>query len=163
MEQQKHIGQKIRTLNNLMRRNMELRLRHHGVTLMQAWIIRYICRSGENPVFQRDVEAEFSISRSTASGILDLMEERGYLVRRKAAHDARLKQLCLTEKALDLHKELRDGRPLMEQYLSADIPPEDLAAFHRVADKLREKLEQLVECQNRAAEGECEAKEECAR
>ena len=36
-------------------------------------------------MFQRDVEAEFNIRRSTATGILQLMEKNGFLLREPVA------------------------------------------------------------------------------
>ena len=47
-----------------------------GVTGVQSRILGYIlehCRKG--PVFQKDVEDAFGLSRSTATGILQLMEK----------------------------------------------------------------------------------------
>lgn len=67
------------------------------MTMMQSWIIRFLYEHSEEDIYQRDIEAEFSIARSTATGILKLMEKRGYIRRVSVERDARLKKLELTE------------------------------------------------------------------
>ncbi len=55
-------------------------------------------------MFQRDIEREFSITRSTVTNILQLMERKGYIERRSVPQDARLKQLVLTEEGICFHE-----------------------------------------------------------
>src|SRR5690606_41099126 len=52
-----------------------------GLTSMQGWIIGYLSKHKEQPVFQRDLEKQFNIRRATASGLLQLMERNGLLRR----------------------------------------------------------------------------------
>ncbi len=53
-------------------------------------------------VYQRDLEREFSLRRSTASGILAKLEKSGLLRRETSPGDARMKNLVLTDRALAL-------------------------------------------------------------
>ena len=73
-------------------------------TPMHGWIIGYLYRHRDTPVFQRDIEREFSITRSTVTNILQLMERKGYIERRSVPQDARLKQLVLTEEGICFHE-----------------------------------------------------------
>ena len=72
-------------------------------TGMQGWIIGFLHRNEDRDMFQRDVEAEFNIRRSTATGILQLMEKTASSAG-AVAYDARLKKLVLTPKALAVHE-----------------------------------------------------------
>ena len=45
-----------------------------------------------------------SITRSTVTNILQLMERKGYIERRSVPQDARLKQLVLTEEGICFHE-----------------------------------------------------------
>ena len=74
-----------------------------GYTLKQGLIIGYIdlqTKKG-NDVFQKDIESEFSIRRSTASCILQLMEKNKLIERQVVESDARMKKLVLTDLAKD--------------------------------------------------------------
>ena len=45
--------------------------------------------------FQKDIESEFSINRSTTSEMLKLMCKKGMIQRVPVAHDARLKKISI--------------------------------------------------------------------
>ena len=96
------IPAQIRRVDNLIFRKINQFARENGVeqaTPMHGWIIEYLYRHRDEPVFQRDIEREFSITRSTVTNILQLMERKGYIQRLSVPQDARLKQLVLTEEA----------------------------------------------------------------
>ena len=45
-----------------------------------GWIISYIAENYNRDVFQRDLEKEFDITRSTASKNVDLLVENGFII-----------------------------------------------------------------------------------
>ena len=110
------IPAQIRRVDNLIFRKINQFARANGVeqaTPMHGWIIEYLYRHREEQVFQRDIEREFSITRSTVTNILQLMERKGYIERQSVPQDARLKRLILTEEEnaelLRLLNKLRDA------------------------------------------------------
>ena len=73
------IGHELRTLDNILSRNLMAAARERGVdelTAMHGWILGYLCRNEHKDIFQKDIEAEFKICRSTVTNILKLMEKR---------------------------------------------------------------------------------------
>ena len=94
MKGERHVGGEIRVLSNLIKRCMDDGTPE--ITGMRAVDHRLLHRNEDRDMFQRDVEAEFNIRRSTATGILQLMEKNGFLLREPVAYDARLKKLVLT-------------------------------------------------------------------
>lgn len=101
------IPAQLRRVNNLIFRKIGQFSRTNGVeavTPMHGWIMEYLYRHSETPVFQRDIEREFSITRSTVTNILQLMERKGYITRRSVEQDARLKQLSSPKKAVSSTK-----------------------------------------------------------
>lgn len=91
-------------------------------------------------MFQRDIEKAFSISRSTVTVTLQLMEKNGLICRESVAQDARLKRIVLTQKAVDLHRQIEEDIAGFEEMLAQGIPDEDQETFLRVAQKMRENL-----------------------
>jgi DNA-binding MarR family transcriptional regulator len=59
-------------------------------------------------VYQKDIEKEFGITRSTASKVITLMEKKELVIRVGVEGDARLKKLVLTEKAEELNAKARE-------------------------------------------------------
>ena len=106
MEYREDIGFQIRTLSHLVKRTVD-QAAFDGVddhpTGVQGWIIGYLYRNRDKEVFQRDIQEQFSIRRSTVTGILQLMEKNGLITRSSVEQDARLKKLELTPRAIELH------------------------------------------------------------
>ena len=95
----------------------------------------------DGPVFQRDVENAFDMCRSTATGILQLMEKNGLIRRESVASDARLKSLIPTEKAARLDSQIGESIHQIEQRLTEGLPDEQLALFRKIAVRMSENLD----------------------
>ena len=92
-----HIGFQIRTLSNLISRkiNQMVSEEEENLTANQSWVLDYLTLHQEQDIMQRDIEKKFSIRRSTASHMLQLMEKNGYIRRISATDDARMKKLII--------------------------------------------------------------------
>lgn len=138
------IGFEINTLSHFLKRRVDESLSQsgaEGVTGMQGRILGYLFDRREQELFQRDVERQFHIRRSTATGILQLMERDGLLTREPVAYDARLKRLCLTEKAVRLHEIVCREIMEVESRLRGCLTEEETQTLLRILAKLRQSLE----------------------
>lgn len=105
------VGIKIKKIQSLIRKtihNSESFKSNEELTNVIGWTIGFISRRNleGKETYQKDVEAEFKISRSTATGLLQNMEKLGYLYREVSDVDSRLKRIVLTEKSIELHKKV---------------------------------------------------------
>jgi DNA-binding MarR family transcriptional regulator len=91
-------------------------------------------------VYQKDLEKRFEIRRSTATQILSLMEKNGLLFRQPVPRDARLKRLVLTEKAIEMHKEVVKEIEAIDSLLIAGVTEKELQTFFAVIDKVKANL-----------------------
>ena len=93
-------------------------------------VIRYLSEHQDRDVYQRDVEKEFGITRSTASRVLALMEEKGLIERHSVQLDGRLKKLTLTDKARRYsHLMMQNGRSVDQQLLKGFTDEEEDQLF----------------------------------
>ena len=91
---EKDCGMWINILSHMLKKRMNANTQSLGITGVQSHVMHYILvKCADGPVFQRDVERAFSLSRSTATGILQLMEKNDLIRRESVASDARLKSL----------------------------------------------------------------------
>ena len=109
-------------------------------TGMHGYLLRYLYENQERDVFQRDIEKAFSISRSSVTVTLQLMEKNGLIRRESVAQDARLKRIVLTQKARDLHRQIEADILAFESNLARGISEEEQEVFLRVAKKMQENL-----------------------
>ena len=104
-----------------------------GLTPMQKHILTFILfETMERDLYQRDIEEEFRIRRSTASGILKLMEKNGFIYRKSVARDARLKQIVPTEKAEKFRMDILMNIKETERRLTEGISKPDLEVCLKV-------------------------------
>ena len=77
------LGRLISMVSHQMKRQRRLPETESGLTNMQRLILHYILfQSLERDIYQKDIEREFKIRRSSATGILQLLEKHGF-IRRK--------------------------------------------------------------------------------
>ena len=128
MEYREDIGFQIRTLSHLVKRTVD-QAAFGGVddhpTGVQGWIIGYLYKNRDKEVFQRDIQEQFSIRRSTVTGILQLMEKNGLITRSSVEQDARLKKLELTPRAIELHERIERSVRQVEERISHCLTPEE--------------------------------------
>ena len=103
------VGIKIKKIQSLIRKsihNSETFKNNEELTNVIGWTIGFISRRNLEGIetYQKDVEKEFKISRSTATGLLQNMEKLDYIYREVSEADSRLKRIVLTDKSIELHK-----------------------------------------------------------
>ena len=138
------IGYRIKTLSNLMKKNMDKHLgpQHDRATMMQTWIIGFVQlrdSKGED-TFQKDIEEEFSINRSTTSEMLSLMNKRGLIERVPVDYDGRLKKIVLTQKSLEIHEWINQTMMNVHEKLTDGLSPQEIELFMSIADKMIHNL-----------------------
>lgn len=143
------LGYKIRLIHNQIHRVMEVKRRDNegDLTEMQRWTIGFLKEHEGQEICQRDIEAEFSISRATASNMLQLMERKKLIERSSVAHDARLKKLVLTRNARDMLENAEKDMREMESILKKGMSQEEAVMLSGFLDRVILNLE--------AVEGEC--------
>lgn len=142
---ERHIGGAIHQLHNLLGRENN-RFPHgelvdrmtgsHGFIL--CWLYEH---RNDGDIFQKDLEKQLRLRRSSVTGVLQVMERNGLIERTPVSSDARLKKLTLTPRAEELYRILCSDMAETERRMSAGIPAQDLAAFWRTVDRIRDNLE----------------------
>jgi len=168
VERENTVGFQVRTLSNMIRRTMdEYSSKKYAdeLTGVHGWILGYMySREQENKaVYQRDMERDFGVRRSTVTKLVQLMEKNGLIERAGVKDDARLKQLKLTPRGRELHLCVINDIEEMERSMCRGIPPEDMQTFFSVITAIRENLRSVgaaeeearpcIGCKNAAENG----------
>ena len=143
MNQEHAVGLEILRISTLMRRyadnSAELR-QSYNITGSNGWILAFLYEHEGEDVYQRDLEEAFSVTRSTVSKVVKLMESKGLIRRESVFHDARLKKLIFTDKGREVHQLAAKGNEQLEIRLEKGFSPmekEQLLSFlRRVTENL---------------------------
>lgn len=147
-EDRRRIGIAIRRLNCMFSKNMSAHVKAEGideVTLMHGWIIRYLYDNRNQDIFQRDIEKVFRMSRSSVTGVIQVMEKKGYLRRESVDRDARLKKVLLTDMGIHTHEMLESMIDQLNVKTLEGITDEELQVFFNVIQKLEHNLQKQKE------------------
>ena len=68
-----------------------------------------LLRTLHTDVYQKDIEEEFRIRKSTVTGILKLLEKNGFIRRESVPQDARLKRIVPTARAESLRPQILES------------------------------------------------------
>lgn len=138
------VGRRIKIINNLMKRSMDkfFGQRPDRATLMHTWILGFLQNRQDagKDTFQKDIETEFSINRSTTSEMLKLMCKNGMISRVPVDYDARLKKIVLTEKSLKFNQELSRKMNELDKILIKGLSKSEVETFLKLCDKLIDNL-----------------------
>ena len=139
---EKDCGIWIHVLSHKLRKRMNANMQSLGLTGMQSRVMHHILvKYAEGPVYQRDVENAFGLSRSTATGILQWMEKNGLIQRESVASDARLKSLIPTEKAARLDAQIGMFLQQAERQLTQGLSSVQLQQFLETAARMSANLD----------------------
>ncbi len=140
----KYLGMEISKVNNIMKRNYkseECIAEDDEITNKNGWIIGYLAENIDKDIFQKDIEKKFMIRRSTVSGILQLMEKKGYINRESVEYDARLKKLTLTDKAWEYFNRAMKKIDEGEAVLRSGLSNEEIDTFLTILNKIKSNIE----------------------
>ena len=111
------------------------------VTGGNGQILHYLDSHPDEHVYQRDIEKAFGVTRSTASRMLGLMEEKGLIERISEPGDKRLKRLITTEKSKAISKALHENFLRMDSRLMEGITSGEEATLLRIIGRMIANLE----------------------
>lgn len=141
------VGRAIGGTSNLIRRCIDKTVEKNSpdaLTGKQNAVLGYIMHcSMEKDVFQKDIERDFTIRGSSATNMLQTLEDKGYLERKPVDYDARLKKLVLTQKAVEEQLKIKRVLDHFSEELQKDISEEELKVFFDVIGKIVKNIDKM--------------------
>lgn len=110
---------------------------------LQGGILGFLYHHPDTPVYQRDIEKEFHISRATATNTLQVMEKNGLIVRRSQDKDARLKRIFMTEEAAANHERVEEHMQQMDDRMLKGMSEAEIEELNRLLGIILSNLEEL--------------------
>ena len=143
MQKEYEIGTQIHVLSRKIKRKLDEAFVSYGITGVQAIMLKFINdKSREGKVYAKDIESEFDMRRATIAGILQLLEQNKLITRKAEGSDARLKEITITKKALEIINNVDSSIAELEKRLEKNMSKEERENFLKTLDKLSKNLSQ---------------------
>lgn len=137
----RHVGRKINILSHKIKRRIGKIGLEYGISTIQAKILGFICNnSSKIDIFQKTIEEEFDIRRSSVTSVLTLMEKNDLIKRVSVSEDARLKKIIITDKGLEVHKLVYKEIEKIENIIENTLTEDELESFINTLEKLTKKI-----------------------
>lgn len=135
------VGHLLAVCGKLCKQRMDQKLQQYGVTQAQAHVILYLIQAEETEeMSQREMGRWFQVKASTVNGIVDRLEEKGFLTRVPGKRDNRCRCLAVTEKGRRLHAELQQCITQTEEMMFRDFTAEEAAQMRSLLYRMIENL-----------------------
>jgi DNA-binding MarR family transcriptional regulator len=134
-------GRRILGIGRKVRRFLDASFARVGLTGPQGAILYFIyTQSKHRDIFQRDIEAEFDIRRSSVTSLLNGLEQSGLLRRGNVKDDGRLKKLTLTDKAVKIAKHIAELIEETNKLLIKNLKKQDIDALDALLAKIEDNI-----------------------
>lgn len=144
MKSQYPIGLHINKLSRIISRKVDaavLNAIDDNITVSQAYVIDFITDNTDRDIFQKDLELEFGLKRSSVSLMLNNMEKNDLIKRLPVPGDARLKKIVLTEKASEISKKISVAIDSVESRIAESLSEDEVHLFLNMLNKIRTDIE----------------------
>lgn len=148
MNKEELIGYRVKRLSRFFGRCIEHMQITQGVDHVAAsygWIVNFLRCHQDQDIYQRDIETEFRLPRSTVTCIVKSLEKNGYIKRSQVENDARLKKLELTKEGVKLNDFARENIEFIEKKASIGISEKDMETFFKVIETMENNLMEILE------------------
>lgn len=136
------LGKNVHMLSRQLKREIDIQVAKYGITGVQAGMIQFIFeKSRKKDIFAKDIEKQFDIRRASIAGILQNMEKNGLIKRETIDNDARLRKILLTNKALEIRKEVEESVKKVEEQVIQGLTKEEEKKYIELTKKMSENLE----------------------
>ena len=136
MQERLPIGFLFKQINNVYEKDINNQLKGIGITSSQCEVLNYLFRCDKEEVNQKDIEKALSLKNPTVTGILQRLDEKGYILIVPNGKDKRKKNVHLTEKAYDIQRRMESDRRRIDKNLTVGMTKREIQALQKMLNRV---------------------------
>lgn len=144
MEMEGHPMKAVLDLSCICHRAIEREMADLGLSSVQSRMLGYLyfqSRHGQS-VFQKELESEFKIRKSSVTSVIQILEKKGLVERVGVPGDARQKELILTEQGISVQETVLQRLDTLESWVNESLCPEEQVTFLNCIRKIETRLKE---------------------
>lgn len=142
---QKSIGFEIRAITNQLKRHINSLpvFQQYDLRGGRGYILGFLYDHADKDIYQKDIEEEMALRKSSVTSLLNNLEKNGLIERRPSPDDARLKSVVLTEKGGKIHEEVASEINRVETLLTEGFSGEETKTFMNLLARIERNIENI--------------------
>lgn len=144
MQEENYPMKAMMNLNCIWHRVIENSMADLGLTSIQSRMLGYLYFQLQNgkQVFQKELEEEFRIRKSSVTSVIQMLEKKGLVRRAGVTGDARRKELMLTEQGIAVQETVMERLDALEGLVNEALSPKEkqiwLSCIRKIETRLKE-------------------------
>jgi len=132
-------------LSCISHRVLEKRMVDLSLSSIQSRMLGYLYFQSQQgkKVFQKELEEEFKIRKSSVSSVLGILEKKDLIRRESTRKDARQKELLLTEHGIEVQERVLERLNALEKSANDSMTLEEQKQFYSCIYKIMTKLKEV--------------------
>lgn len=118
-------------------------LNHTGLTSGQPKVLDYLM--GHNGANQKEIANACHIEAATLTSVLNGMEAKSFIERRRADGNRRSFYVFLTDSGKEMGQKVTEAFARLEENTFRDIPPERVQGFMELFQELYQRMERYID------------------
>lgn len=139
MQQPSDTGVYFKLINDKLRTQANADLKAHGLTMTQSRVLRFLSDIGGEAT-QKEIEEFLSVAHPTVVGIVSRLEQNGFITFHPDSADKRNKVVVLTEKAVQVDREMKEIIRRQDEKLFASLSKEQVKELTFLLQTIYENL-----------------------
>ena len=136
----KNTGYYIKRISDYIETDANRELEQFDITFSQARILSFLLNRNEKQTIQKDIEDFFELKHPTVIGILQRMEQKGFIVSDIDPQDRRQRIITPTEQAAYLENEIENHSDELEKYMVAGMSEEEVYNLKQLLYKVYKNI-----------------------
>jgi DNA-binding MarR family transcriptional regulator len=128
----------IHDVSRMRRTAFDQYMKPHGVTRSQWWVLSNLSR--HDGMMQTELAGMLDVGKVTVGGLVERLEQAGWVERRPDASDRRAKRVYLTDRAQRVLAEIRQAGDDMNQMAFDGLSRQDRRELFRLLTRIKDNL-----------------------
>lgn len=133
-------GRLMGMLNRALRRNYDRQLKDYGLTPCQFEVLMILCE--EDGILLSELGRRVSRDGPTITGVIDRMEKKMLVKRKRDSHDRRVVKVILTPKGKGMEEQLSLTKKQILEKITKDLSARELTLLDTVLVKMMKNVEE---------------------
>ncbi len=128
----------IHDVSRMRRTAFDQYMKPHGVTRSQWWVLSNLSR--HDGMMQTELAGMLDVGKVTVGGLVERLEQAGWVERRPDASDRRAKRVYLTDRAQRVLADIRQAGDDMNQMAFDGLSRQDRRELFRLLTRIKDNL-----------------------
>lgn len=138
------LGYLLHDVSRLRKTFMDKWLKPLGITRSQWWVLANLARHSGESMKQTELANTLTVGKVALGGLLDRLEESGYIARRVDPEDRRAKRIRLTRAGSAMLSTIEERAKSLNQEMMHGVTFEEVVATEEILQRLKQHLMTVV-------------------